>query len=268
MDATEFQFPELQAPADWKCVEFISDLHLHSADPATCAAWQHYLTQTPADAVVILGDLFEVWVGDDSAIEVGFESNCADILSIAALQRPVFFMHGNRDFLIGQQFAEQTHLQLLADPTVLAIGSERFLLSHGDALCIGDLEYQQFRAVVRSNSWQNNFLVKPLAERKSIAKSIRDQSEAKKQQTAHDEMIDVDTPSAVKWLRQAGASTLIHGHTHRPAAHDLGGGLARVVLTDWDLTASVARAQVLRLTIDSSDTGKLLAPKLTRLDLV
>lgn len=268
MDSTESPLPELQAPADWKCVEFISDLHLQSADSATCDAWQRYLTKTTADAVVILGDLFEVWVGDDAAIEAGFEFNCADILAKAALRLPVFFMHGNRDFLIGQRFAARTGLQLLTDPTVLCFGSGRFLLSHGDALCTGDLEYQQFRAVVRANAWQSDFLAKPLAERRTIAKGIRDQSEAKKRQTAYSESIDLDPSTVKKWLRQANASILIHGHTHRPATHDLSNGLARVVLSDWDLTASVARAQVVRLTIDSSATMNLAPPQFTRCDLV
>jgi UDP-2,3-diacylglucosamine hydrolase len=268
VDSAALPFPELQAPADWRCVEFISDLHLHSTDPATCAAWQHYLAKTTADAVVILGDLFEVWVGDDVAIESGFEFDCATILAKAALQRPLFFMHGNRDFLMGQRFATQTQLQLLADPTVLCFGAERFLLSHGDALCVNDLEYQQFRAVVRTNSWQSSFLSKTLAERKVIAQGIRDHSEAKKRQANQDALIDLDMATVKQWLRQANASTLIHGHTHRPATHDLGDGQSRVVLTDWDLTASVARAQVVRLTIDTPASGNLATPQLTRLDVV
>ena len=184
MDSNETTFPELHASADWACIEFISDLHLDPAEPATFAAWQDYLATTTADAVFILGDLFEVWIGDDAAnaeaSTPGFETQCVQTLAAAAKLRPVYFLHGNRDFLVGEQFFKQTAIRRLNDPTVLCFGEARYLLSHGDALCLGDVEYQVFRHEVRSPVWQRDFLARPLAQRKAIARDIRARSEAKK----------------------------------------------------------------------------------------
>jgi UDP-2,3-diacylglucosamine hydrolase len=136
-------------------------------------------------------------------------------------------------------------MQLLADPTVLALHGRRWLLSHGDALCLADVDYLRFRAEVRTAAWQEAFLARPLAERRAIARGLRSESEARKQSGA--EYADADSDAARAWLQAAGASTLIHGHTHRPADHDLGQGLARVVLSDWDLQATPPRAEALRL---------------------
>lgn len=243
--------PTLQASADWKSVEFISDLHLHPADDATFQAWQRYLQTTRADAVFMLGDLFEVWVGDDAASNpASFEAECVAAITLAAQQRPVFFMHGNRDFLLGERFALLTQAQFLYDPTVLCFGGFRYLLSHGDALCLSDSEYQKFRAEVRSAQWQQHFLAKPLAERSRIAREIRAHSETRKQATASQLAAhDLDTSAVKAWLTTAQASILVHGHTHQPANHDMGEGRIRVVLSDWDLAASPPRAQVLRLTL-------------------
>ncbi len=241
----------LQAPADWKSVEFISDLHLHPAEGATFQAWQRYLQTTQADAVFMLGDLFEVWVGDDAASNpTSFEAECVTAIARAAQQRPVFFMHGNRDFLLGPRFAQLAQAQFLHDPTVLCFGGSRYLLSHGDALCLSDIEYQQFRAGVRSTDWQQQFLAKPLMERSLIAREIRAHSETRKQATANQLAAhDLDTSAVNAWLTTAQASTLIHGHTHQPATHDIGEGRVRVVLSDWDLAAQPPRAQVLQLTL-------------------
>jgi len=239
-------FAELVAPAGWRTVDLISDLHLQASEPATFDAWQGYLQTTPADAIFILGDLFEVWVGDDAAAEPGFEAQCAEVLRAAAQHRPVFFMHGNRDFLVGAAFAARCGLQLLDDPTVLVLHDRRWLLSHGDVLCLEDTEYLQFRAQVRAPSWQSAFLARPLAERRALARSMRTQSEDRKRSPG---MVwaDVDADAARAWLRQAGATTLVHGHTHRPGKHALGDGLERIVLSDWDVTAHPARAQLLCL---------------------
>lgn len=236
----------LQAPAHWQTVEFISDLHLHPAEPATVAAWQTYLAGTQADAVFILGDLFEVWVGDDVLDDAAsFESRCTQILRNTAQRRELFFMHGNRDFLIGSRFAQHCSLQLLDDPTVLQFHNQRWLLSHGDALCLDDTDYMQFRAQVRQADWQNAFLAQPLAERQAIARGMRQQSEARKQSGMA--YADVDTAEAIAWLQAAQAPTLIHGHTHKPATHTLTDTLQRVVLSDWDLAATPPRAEALRL---------------------
>ena len=159
-------FAELPAPAGWRTVDLISDLHLQAGEPATFEAWRGYMQSTPADAVFILGDLFEVWIGDDAAALPGFEAQCADVLRDAAQHRPVFFMHGNRDFLLGTRFAADCNITLLADPTVLSLHGERWLLSHGDELCLEDRDYLAFRAQVRTPGWQQAFLARPLDERK------------------------------------------------------------------------------------------------------
>ena len=166
-------FPEIIAPVGWRTVDLISDLHLQAGDLETLDVWRGYLQTTPADALFILGDLFEAWVGDDAAAEPGFEADCAELLRVAAERLPVYFMHGNRDFLIGRGLAKQSHFTLLDDPTVLVLHGERWLLSHGDLLCLDDTDYLAFRAQVRSPGWQSAVLAKPLAERRVLARSMR-----------------------------------------------------------------------------------------------
>ena len=236
---------ELTAKPTWQAVDFISDLHLHASERPTFNAWQHYMQATPADAVFILGDLFEVWVGDDALKSGSFESQCADVIRQTAARIPVFFMHGNRDFLVSQGLMDASGASLLADPTVLVFNDQRWLLSHGDALCVDDAPYMQFRQQVRSAEWQQAFLAKPLAERQAIARGLRQQSEERKHSGA--EYADVDAQAARQLLMDADALTLIHGHTHKPAEHDLGGGMRRVVLSDWDAVAAPPRAEVMRL---------------------
>jgi UDP-2,3-diacylglucosamine hydrolase len=259
--------PMLQAPAHWRLVDFISDLHLQPSEPATVQAWERYMAHTQADAVFILGDLFEVWIGDDvidaaaqSSLDAdSFERRCVRVLQAAARQREVFFMHGNRDFLIGSDFIQTCGIRLLDDPTVLGFAGQRWLLSHGDALCLDDTDYMQFRAQVRSPQWQQAFLAKPLAERKAIALSLRQQSEARKQSGAI--YADVDAPAAAIWLQAAHSTHLIHGHTHKPADHEFGAGLQRTVLSDWDAAATPPRAQVLRLSLNAQDPAALVRPQ-------
>lgn len=238
-------FPELIAPAGWRTVDLISDLHLKPDEPATVDAWRGYLETSPADALFMLGDLFEVWIGDDAAREPGFEAQCLDLIREAAERRPIYLMHGNRDFMIGASAAEQAGLILLQDPTVLVLHGERWLLSHGDLLCLEDTEYLKFRAQVRTPQWRDLMLAKPLQVRRAIAQQMRAQSEAHQAGTTL--WADVDATAARTWLQAADARTLIHGHTHRPAMHDLGGGMRRIVLSDWDVLAHPPRAQALRL---------------------
>lgn len=244
------QAQELIAPAAWRTVDFLSDLHLQGSEGATLEALAQYLTSSPADALFILGDLFEVWVGDDALAEPGsFEAQACALLAQAARQRALFFMHGNRDFLAGSGFAQASGAALLADPTVLQFAGARWLLSHGDALCLGDQEYQRFRPLVRSHAWQQQFLAQPLAQRRAQARSIRTQSQARKD--AGQPYADVDDQAASAWLQAAQAQVLIHGHTHRPGLHELGAGRRRYVLSDWELDPAhtpAPRADVLRLT--------------------
>jgi UDP-2,3-diacylglucosamine hydrolase len=235
-------------------VDLISDLHLSPGDTATFEAWRTYLSRTRADAVFILGDLFEVWVGDDSVDapdEVGrFEQSCADALALTARRVPVHFMPGNRDFLLGADFIARAGLVLLEDPTVLQLGQRRWLLSHGDALCLDDFDYQRFRAQVRTPAWRDAFLARPLPERRALARGLRTESEARKQAGAT--YADADAALSQQWLALADADALVHGHTHRPRDHALPGGQRRHVLSDWDLLASPPRAEVVRLARDGT----------------
>jgi UDP-2,3-diacylglucosamine hydrolase len=244
----------VNAPAHWRVIDFISDTHLQASQTQTWLAWQHYMASTEADAVFILGDLFEVWVGDDvitarSGQAPGFEARCQQVLADASQRLSLFFMHGNRDFLLGETFAAACNMTLLPDPTVLVFDAQRWLLSHGDELCLADTDYQQFRTLVRSASWRASFLAKPLAQRQAVARGLRDQSESRKASGAT--YADVDTPAALAWLTAAQASTLIHGHTHHPADHLLNladeNPIHRRVLSDWDAAATPPRLEVLRL---------------------
>lgn len=243
---------ELIAPETWRTVDFFSDLHLQAAEPATVQALHTYLHTTPADALFILGDLFEVWVGDDVLEQPhSFESQCCAVLAQTATRhQALYFVHGNRDFLAGSGFAQASGATILADPTVLQFAGQRYMLSHGDALCLADVEYQGFRALTRSAAWQQHFLAQPLTQRRAQARNIRTHSSARKKSTAHAVMVyaDVDHDTARMWLQAAQTQTLIHGHTHRPAHHFLSDQHQRYVLSDWDWHAQPARADVLRLT--------------------
>ena len=239
--------PETLAPAHWRCVDFISDLHLCAAMPKTFAAWTSYMQGTSAQAVFILGDLFEVWVGDD-ACGLPFEARCIEVLRQSAATRHVSLMVGNRDFLLGESMQAQAGTQALADPVCLALGNERLLLTHGDSLCISDTDYQAFRKVVRSQAWQAQLLRQSLDERLAIAAKLRSNADSRKRYDGA-QFADVDAAAAVSWLTLSRASAMIHGHTHRPASDALAPKFMRHVLSDWDLdSGSQPRAQVLRWT--------------------
>ena len=238
--------PVWQADPAWSCIDLLSDVHLQADRPDTFVAWRRHMLATPADAVLILGDLFEVWVGDD-ARSGRFEADCAAVLKQAAQHRRLAFMPGNRDFLVGDALLAETGMQRLADPTLLLAWDRRWLLSHGDALCLSDTAYLQFRRQVRGAAWQAQFLALSLAERQHQARTMRDASAAHQAQQAAAGWSEVDGAAATDWLAQSGAEALIHGHTHRPGAHALPGGRARHVLGDWDFEAVPARGRILRL---------------------
>ena len=241
------EFATLLADPAWRCIDLLSDVHLTADMPRTFNAWRSHLLATQADAVLMLGDLFEVWVGDD-ARHSGFEAACAAVLRQVSAQRVLAFMPGNRDFLVGDALLAETGVQRLTDPTVLQAWGQRWLLSHGDALCLADTAYQQFRQQVRSHDWQQRFLALPLAERQQQARAMRDASVTHQAGQPPGGWAEVNTPTASAWLAQAGAQGLIHGHTHRPAVHPLPGGRTRHVLGDWDLDQPPYRARLLRLT--------------------
>ncbi|TSE25563.1 UDP-2,3-diacylglucosamine hydrolase [Tepidimonas aquatica] len=235
-------------------LDCVSDVHLSAHDPATAAAFLGYLRAAAFDALCILGDLFEVWVGDDllqaDDPEAALARDVAAALRAVASSRPVYLMHGNRDFLLGPAFAAASGATLLADPCLLDTGGWRWLLAHGDAWCVHDADYQRFRAQARSAAWQADFAARPLAERQTLARALRAQSRAHQAQRVRAGMVDtgdVDADTVEAARQRHGANGVIHGHTHRPAAHRLPGGAPRLVLSDWDALAQPPRLQVLQL---------------------
>jgi UDP-2,3-diacylglucosamine hydrolase len=226
-------------------VLFVSDLHLDASRPAITTLFLDFLAGEArrAEALYILGDLFEAWVGDDDPGEPG-ASVCAALRSLAASGVPVFLMRGNRDFLYGQAMAERCGAQLLPDPCVVSLHGRPTLLMHGDLLCSDDVAYQAFRRQVRDPAWQANFLAQPLAARQAFAAQAR--AASRQHQSGVSEMITDVTPATVEsTLAAFGVDRLIHGHTHRPAIHALavnGQPAIRVVLGDWYDQGSVLRA--------------------------
>jgi UDP-2,3-diacylglucosamine hydrolase len=240
--------PALEAGAAWHTLAFLSDVHLQPSDALTHRAWTQALHQLQADALFILGDLFEVWVGDDvlDDPEHGpFWRTCADTLAALARRMPVYFVAGNRDFLVGPDLRARTGVQALNDPTLLHWQGQRWLLTHGDLLCTDDHSYQAFRQTVRQADWQQAFLARPLAERLALARGMRDASEQRKADGSTP-WVDVNTTAVAQWMDHHGAQVLIHGHTHLPAAHTVSGGRQRHVLSDWDATAQPPRVQWLQ----------------------
>jgi UDP-2,3-diacylglucosamine hydrolase len=249
----------LLADPAWRCIDLLSDVHLHADMPRTFAAWRRHLLGTPADAVLMLGDLFEVWIGDD-ATTTGFAGECVAVLREASRRRALFFLPGNRDFLAGDVLLASAGMQGLADPTLLDAFGQRWLLSHGDALCLDDADYQRFRTQVRSAAWQQAFLAQPLAARERQARQMRDASMAHQATQGPAGWSDVDDAEAARWLAAAGSTTLIHGHTHRPGVHGLPGGGVRHVLGDWDVDHGAPRARILRLDATGLQPLDLAAP--------
>jgi len=221
-------------------IHFISDLHLADDTPVlntlftdTLAAWRGKI-----DALYILGDLFEVWVGDDDSSPF-IDAMLAAMREFAAAT-PLYVMRGNRDFLLGDGFATATGATLLADPTCIEAFGQRVLLAHGDAMCTDDLPYQQFRAMARNPQWQAGILAKSLAERHVIAQQIRAMSETGKAENGLSAISDVTEAAVQATLAEQTQDgvppLLIHGHTHRPAHHDVtvaGHATQRWVITDW-----------------------------------
>jgi len=249
---------ELVAPSRWKTLDFVSDLHLQDSSPRTLQGFIDYLDKTPADAVFVLGDLFEFWIGDDW-IEDPQEAHrlCFDALARAGARLNLFVMRGNRDFLIGARLMRTCQAQDLPDPTTWVFGGQRIVLSHGDGLCTGDTRYQEFRQLSRSAAWQRDFLSEPLAGRRDRMLGMRKQSEANKKATMT--FFDVDNRAALALLRARQSHTLIHGHTHLPACHALSAQHVRWVLSDWDLDASTPpRGSVLRLRAETLGTPAAL----------
>lgn len=216
---------------------FISDLHLNPEHPEILSAFHEFLGTTArgANALYILGDLFEAWAGDDD-LDAPFNRRVASALAtLSASGTALYLMHGNRDFLMGPALAEACGARLLPDPVLLDIHGTPTLLTHGDTLCSDDVDYQRFRAQVRDPAWQEGFLAQTLAQRKATIERMRAQSmQAQTRKTAG--IMDANPGTVAQTLRKHGHPRLIHGHTHRPArhAHDIDGSLCeRWVLPDW-----------------------------------
>jgi len=223
---------------------FISDLHLDAERPEIGDQLLALLEgeARSADTLYILGDLFESWVGDDDPNEhyAAIKSALRPLVDAGV---PVFFMHGNRDFMIGEDFANETGVQILPDPTVVNLYGASVLLSHGDALCTDDVEYQQVRTMVRNPDWQAMMRTKPLAERLAFAAHARVQS-MERNSTLSDEITDVNQGAVENLITENGVDILLHGHTHRPCVHDVDLGdrtAKRIVLGDWYEQGSIVR---------------------------
>jgi UDP-2,3-diacylglucosamine hydrolase len=216
---------------------FISDLHLTEERPEANERFIDLLEGKArgADALYILGDFFESWIGDDD-LEAPFNAVIAGLLGdLARRGVPVNLMHGNRDFLVGERFCAATGTKLLADPSVHEIGGVRTLLMHGDTLCTDDLDYQNWRRIARSETWQREFLAKPLAERRRAIIDMREKSKEVVQAKPAD-IMDVNDAAVASALRAHAVTRLVHGHTHRPGRHALtidGRPAERWVLPDW-----------------------------------
>ena len=211
---------------------FIADLHLDSTSPQKLFTLQQVLADAThnASAIYILGDLMDTWIGDDD--DSGFADQLRQTLRQPAQHVPLYLMHGNRDFLIGLQFASDVGATILEDPTVIEIQGERVLLSHGDVFCTSDVAYQEVRTMFRSTQWQHDFLAKSLAERRKLAVSMRMQSKEAVAEKS-DYITDVVEDDIVAALQCFDCQTMIHGHTHRPGQHRMAHGYKRYVLGDW-----------------------------------
>lgn len=215
---------------------FISDLHLHESRPLITRAFFQFLDEqaSQANALYILGDFFDAWIGDDDDSSLPREV-AQKLLVLKQHGVATYFMHGNRDFLLGENYAEKAGMELLADSCVINLYGTPTLLLHGDTLCTADAEYQQFRQMVRNPGWQHQVLSQPLAARRALATQLREKSQSMNSMKA-DDIMDVTPDEVIKQMQQAKVTQLIHGHTHRPATHSLtvdGKAAQRIVLGDW-----------------------------------
>jgi UDP-2,3-diacylglucosamine hydrolase len=223
---------------------FISDLHLDASRPQIVHLFLRFLDEEAANAnaLYILGDLFEAWIGDDASDDVGDEV-ARGLSRLHQRGVPCFFVHGNRDFLLGDAYARRARITLLPDPSVIELENLRVVLMHGDTLCTDDAPYQDFRAQTREIAWQRAFLARPLSERQQFAAHARAESKRYTRSVA-DAITDVNADRVIAELQRHGVPKLIHGHTHRPAVHVLDverAAAQRIVLGDWYEQGSVLR---------------------------
>jgi len=223
---------------------FVSDLHLDESRPAVTQQFLSFLDRqaSHANALYILGDLFEVWLGDDEPSPLSRQV-MAGLRQLTEAGIPAYFIHGNRDFLVGDEFARQSGCRLLPEVCVIDLYGTATLIMHGDTLCTDDVRYQAFRQQVRSTSWQREFLSLPRAKRERMAQQMREENIQEKLQKL-DEIMDVNQDAVEATMRNYGVTRLIHGHTHRPAIHDFTLNetpMQRLVLGAWGARGSVGR---------------------------
>jgi UDP-2,3-diacylglucosamine hydrolase len=221
---------------------FISDLHLDANREHLTLAFTQFLSERcqTIDELYILGDFFELWLGDDDHSVL----NRGVIEALSSLPCDVFIMHGNRDFLIGEAFCDAAGAKMLPDPHPIILGNQPALLMHGDSLCTRDEEYMKARNLLRSAAFQRDFLSKQMPERKILAEQIRGKSQKVSREKA-EEIMDVTPEEVIKVMDQAKASVLVHGHTHRPAVHEVDlhfGAGTRYVLGDWHTSMQFLKA--------------------------
>jgi UDP-2,3-diacylglucosamine hydrolase len=213
-------------------IHFISDLHLCDEQPHLLRLFEYYLDNYVhhAQQLYILGDLFEVWIGDDYQPDwvVQVQQRLHELTQKGT---EIFFCHGNRDFLVGETFAQKTGVQLLNEYQIIQLGHQSALICHGDSLCIDDIPYQEFRSQVRQTAWQQQFLALPIEQRLAIVNDYRDQSKAATAAKTS-EIMDVNQDQVKRIFHNFNVDILIHGHTHRPAIHSVG-EQQRIVLSDW-----------------------------------
>ncbi|HEV2612225.1 MAG TPA: UDP-2,3-diacylglucosamine diphosphatase [Noviherbaspirillum sp.] len=240
---------------------FVSDIHLQPALPRTTEAFFAFLqTQASrAEQLFLLGDLFEYWAGDDDLID-SYNATVADrIRKISEAGVKVFWVGGNRDFLVGSAFAKAAGLQLLEEPFAITIGERRIALVHGDAQCTDDAGYMAFRAQVRQADWQRTFLAMPLAQRKAIIADMRTGSQEAQRSKSYG-IMDVNPAAIDELFRRTGSSIIIHGHTHRPARHvyvdadNASSPRVRYVLPDWDCDTKPPRGGWIAVSADGAIT--------------
>ena len=223
---------------------FISDLHLSAERPDITALFIHFLNHDArqAEALYILGDLFEAWLGDDMLLPE-YEDAIANMKALNESGVPLFIMHGNRDFLLGETFSAMSSATLLDDPSIIDLYGKPTLLLHGDTLCTDDVAYQKFRTMVRNPAWQQELLARTPAERLALAKQYREISQTETGNKAED-IMDVNQQAVEQLMRDKGIYHMIHGHTHRPAIHEFAidsQAAQRIVLGDWYEQGSVLR---------------------------
>lgn len=230
---------------------FISDLHLQAAMPRTTQAFFDFLQRhaTHTRQLYLLGDVFEAWAGDDDIDDAYNRQVVHEIKRVSDSGVAVYWMAGNRDFLVGEQFAAATGITLLPDPFVATIAGQLIVLTHGDAYCTDDAAYMQFRAQVRQAEWKNHFLALPLAQRKTIIESLRAGSREAQRGKSYD-IMDVNASAIAALFDRTATTTMIHGHTHRPARHVYQKdrqARVRQVLSDWDMDGAAPRGDWLAI---------------------